>query len=147
MSDGMTEGYRMSDEAHAFQSFLEGVATYLKTPNRDNLKNVKKMRFDFGKYSGSWPKKGPALIAQINRLRRQNEDEWAALLADCISERVGKVTNLLKALSPFKDSGIAVIDYDMGGVIVKGEISSILKTGKTFNGKNGGCEVFIVVPL
>lgn len=136
MSDGISEGYRMEREHNDYGIFLKIVAEYLKSPTKENLKRCLEARLCFGRYTGNWPKISWWLIFQISRLRHQKESEWAALLADCINEREYSAFNALKPLSPFKNNGVAVIECDFGGILVKGDVSKILNPGKTFEIKN-----------
>lgn len=137
MTDGMTDAFRMTQDALRRESYCDELVKYLKGPTKERLQAViaaaKYEDCGGGFGGGSGRKLSENIEERLKKLRENDREEWIGLLESVCRERWNFLK--LKPLSPFAGKLFIVVDYGIGFVNFYGDTEHFFRS--LIEGKKG----------
>ena len=131
MSDGLTDGMRMTQQANAYQTYLEALAAHLLSPSETSEAPILSAarKWDSNTRGGS-PDTG--LASKVPRLLKALADNdkiaWANVVLGVNEECSREMHQALKDISPFKGKLIMrVSDWNGQSCDIAGELERALR--------------------
>lgn len=137
MSDGITDVGRERHRGETYWEFLKTLIHYLSDPNkkRNHSRLIRAARFVDSIRGGYFSKEPTTLESGLGkmlvRLRKKDKVEWGKLLTEVMGT---SMFNEARALSPFSDSALVLVQYSVSGCNIEGALipflNSIIKNEK-----------------
>ncbi|MEK7646846.1 MAG: hypothetical protein AAB378_00540 [Patescibacteria group bacterium] len=129
MSDAMTDMYRDAERDRHFDAYLKSVKEYLENPKTENLVKVLEAAENtdnvHGGYWGGTTNLRKYVEKLLAQLRANDKEAWTKFLSMLLANK-HPIFQEFKAMSPFKDKLLILVDYGCGFVTMKSELQNML---------------------